>query len=492
MMQRIVKIVSLTLLLIVALEAFTQNGTTTNFLPGSFQQKSYNPAYNTPYKNVIGIPGVSNIQARANNNVISLNNAVYNMDDTVAYLDLHKIVSNMSNNNVIGVEAKLEVLGFGMQIKDRHYFTLNIDVQAEANVILQKRSAGFVLNGPGAYLDQTEDALSGNKIDVNSYISAALGYSVIVNKYLTLGFRPKVLFGLYNLYMKKSDVGLTIDDGTDPEVTPYTYYIQPNVEIYGSLGKQPEEGLVEIIRNFKFVMPSNPFGNLGAGLDVGATYRFSNKFMVGLSINDLGFIRWAADTRKLSSIHSKPYVFKGVEDLKNLVFNDSLNLANTFLTLKDSLLDYLSLQNEACDSYTRTLTPSFNLSGFLDVTPVDQIGCMWRYRGGDYKISTLTVAYTRQVSETFSVTVNNSIINSRFINLGAGILATVAGSLQFFLVVDKVNSINVLNMRTAGVQAGLTVALNKTRIGKKGFIETKKELPKDDAPSPYPEYMWSR
>jgi hypothetical protein len=439
-----------------------------NFLDLVPQQNKYNPAYYTQYRNYVGFPVLSGFQFQGYNDAFSVSRAIV---ERGGFKDIepNNIIASLTTENNLGAEIGLDIFSMGFKVGDKNQFHINLGVEAQANLMLTKETFSFIFRGPGAFIGRDgENALSGNAIEANVFAALSFGYSREITEKLSIGGRVKFISGIANLHTERSDIRLHIDEGLIDTIVPFTYTVQPNVEIRSSFANIPKDSsLFYLMRNpidINDMLPS-PFANLGIGFDFGAVYEVNDYLKVAASVYDIGFINWTHNTRRIASEgHNKEFVFSGIDLDDMFDGNGGFDFERVITKLKDSVTDFLQLNQTDTNfkSYRSPLRTSYNLSGFYNLTDKDQIGVMWNSRIGKQTYNALTIAYTRSFGRNFQVCINNAIINETPFNFGGG-FAFNAGSLQFYLIIDKINSIRVVDMRlgSMNVQFGLNFVMNR-------------------------------
>jgi len=450
-----------------------QRGYTMNFLSLVPQQNKYNPAYYTRYETYIGVPTLSGFQLQVNNDAFAWDRTFTKIPGTTL-IDVPKMISHLSAENNIGVDFNLDLLSFGFKVGENNQFHVGLSREGYINALLTKRSLSLLLSGTGGFIGlEGADALTGNFVDINIYDALSLGYSREVNERLSVGGRVKLLSGIANLHTDRSNIRLFIDEGLDPEVVPYTHILTPDVALNGSFSAIPQDSnLLYLMRNFVSVtmdealsMLNPKFDNFGIGLDLGAVYQVTENVTLGASVYDIGFINWNKNVQRITSQgQAEPFVFSGVAQFNDLINNEDFDILKVLGSLRDSVIDFLQLKegDTTFTSYRSPLRTSYNLSFFYDITDNDQIGIMWNSQLGKRKYNALTLAYTRSLGRNFQVCFNNAIINDNMFNFGGGFAFNAGGSLQLYVVADKISAIRVADMRTINIQFGLNIALNRT------------------------------
>ena len=172
--------------------------------------------------------------------------------------------------------------------------------------------------------------LSNNQLNTTLYHESGLGITQqFLNKKLSIGLRLKYLNGIAHTSLKNNaSLSLNIDD------TNQNWNITATNATLRTSGVTNDE-------------KSYFTGNNGFGIDLGATYQLSEKWVVALSINDFGTINWS-ENNKSYNIEDTPgtiysgvnledgSVLKEIESALNTVFNATETIENfsTKLTTK--------------------------------------------------------------------------------------------------------------------------------------------------------------
>jgi hypothetical protein len=175
--------------------------------------------------------------------------------------------------------------------------------------------------------------LSNNQLNTSLYQESGLGITQqFLNKKLAIGLRLKYLNGIAHTSLKNNaSLTLNIDD------TNQNWNITATNATLRTSGVTNDE-------------KSYFTGNNGFGIDLGATYQLSEKWVVALSINDFGTINWS-ENNKSYNIEDTPgtiysgvnledgSVLKEIESALNTVFNAAETIENfsTKLTTKTYL-----------------------------------------------------------------------------------------------------------------------------------------------------------
>lgn len=176
--------------------------------------------------------------------------------------------------------------------------------------------------------------LSNNQLNTSLYHEIGLGITQqFLNKKLAVGLRLKYLNGIAHTSLKNyASLSLNIDD------TNQNWNITAKNATLRTSGVSNDE-------------KSYFTGNNGFGIDLGATYQLSEKWIVALSINDLGTINWSENNTSYNIKDTPGTIYSGVnldtdgsvkkeiESALNTVFNATETIENfsTKLTTKTYL-----------------------------------------------------------------------------------------------------------------------------------------------------------
>ncbi|MCL2412624.1 MAG: DUF5723 family protein [Bacteroidales bacterium] len=435
--------------------SYAQRGHTLNFLNLVPQQNNFNPAFYTNYDSYFGIPLFSSIHLQLHNDVLSL--------DGLRQMHVPSLISSLSSENSFGLDFSLDLFSHGWRVRETNSFIhIGFGVEAYGNALLARNSLSFLLTGPGNFVGQ-HDVLSGNFIDMSAYASLSFGYSHEINERWRVGGRIKLLSGIANFYSERLDIDIYIDQGLDPNVVPYTYFITPDITI----------------NQFIDWTPRSIIDNWGLGFDIGAVYRVDDFMTFAVSVNDIGFINWGSNgvERITTQNRDDPFVFSGVWHIGDIITDNGFEVDEIFSAFTDSLRAFFQLDetDTTFTSYRSPLRTSYNISGFFNLSDNDQIGIMWNSRLGQWQSRSLTVAYTRSFGPNFQMSINNAMINNNPFNFGGG-FAFNLGRFQFYAVAEKINSFRVIHMRAANIHFGFNLVFNRPterELVRRGFANSR-------------------
>lgn len=421
------------------------------------QRNNLNPAFVAPYNLSVGIPGISGLNVRIENNFFSWDALVVRGADDSLRIDISRFMGKANRRSRIAANIDEEIIRVGWR-KERNSFVVGLSFHADMQLVLGKETLMFLLQGPGAHIGHNE--LPGNRFDFNSYAYLYFGYSRFVNKNLTVGGRFKLLHGLYNFHTQDLKMSFNIlnSDMSDPDIVPYSYELRMNGSFRTNLPLEHSPEMGYKLGQLSF----EPFRNMGAALDLGVNYRFGKGFDLSASVLDFGFIAWN---------DSKASEFKSSKSLKDFEGIDINRLKEEGASIIDVAKDMVrelwdTLGPKKHDSinggYVRMLPASINIGLSYTLLDIHRFGVLLRGQFyNKYFAPELAVSYTIMPCKNFAMSVSNTFCSGNILNLGLS-FAVNAGPVQFHLGVDRINSFNVAKMRTASVTFGINLVFGKS------------------------------
>jgi len=407
------------------------------------QATTLNPALKPTGRFYLGLPGLSDISVRVDNNFLSLSDLFANgviSDSTLAFAErgpwMDEFLSGLGNNNSLEPQVGVKLFGLAFTVKDNLRFSLDVTERAEADIVFPGDLLRLGLAGNSDFIGKTID-LSSLRTDLMLYQEIGLGVSGNVTDKLRIGGRIKVLSGVASAYMKNNRSLLTVNEDftqtADADISlnmsaPVLFTTESDGTIHGA---EFDEARFEDPDNL--VSYLSDFANPGAGIDLGAEYRFSEKLAVSAAVNDLGFIKWKRDLSQLtinSTFQLNGLTMQDVYD-ESVDFDELLNW--TF----DSIQTVLELE-ETPQEYT-TYLPAKVVAAF-SYTPVRcfTLGLLSQTRfEGQQTHQSLTLSGNLGFGNIFSTTVAYTAANRCYDNLGFG-MALRGGFFQFFVLVDNI------------------------------------------------------
>ena len=407
------------------------------------QRNTLNPALATPGRTYVGLPGISGISLRIDNNFLSFSDLFMNgviSDSTLAFLepgdDLDSFLEGLGTNNSLEPQAGIQLFGLAFTVGDDLKITVDITDRVDAHFVLPGDIIRLGIEGNEAYMGQDID-LSSLRANMTYYHEIGLGASKNITGKLRAGARLLLLSGVASFHMINNGITLTVNDDNTHTVDAD---LALNVSAPVTFLRDEYEGVIDHVRldegrfenSRQWVAYAGAMANPGLGFEAGAEYRFNKMFAVSAAINDLGFIKWKRDRSEIhttTTFQLNGLTMKDVYD-ESLTFDELINWAG------DSIQNAIDL-SESPGSYT-TYLPSCFTAGF-SFTPVEYFtaGLLSQTRLVDNQVhEAFTLSGNFNIGSIFSTTLAYTMANRRYDNLGFG-LAARGGFFQFYALFDN-------------------------------------------------------
>jgi hypothetical protein len=437
------RMILLVLLLLTA--AVTGNGQTSQalYFMNIPQATTLNPALKPTGRVYLGLPGISDISVRMDNNFLSVSGLFTGgiiSDSTLAFLEesewLEDFVNGLGDKNSLEPQAGVRLFGLAFTVRDDLRISFDITERAEANIVFPGDLLRLGLLGNEGFTGRSVD-LSSLRSDASIWHEFGIGASKNVTNRLRVGARVLVLSGVASAYLANRGVTLTVNDDYTHTVNadmalnisaPVYFITESDGTIHGA---EFDKARLDDTRNI--IEYLTKMANPGLGIDLGAEYRFSDKIAVSAAVTDLGFIKWKRDRQDI--IVNTTFDFNGftIQD----VYDESLDFDELLNWTLDSLQNVAVLDKSA-PAYTYRLPAT--LTAAFSYTPVKYFtaGLLSRTRlEGKQAHQALTLSGNFNFRNVFSATLAYTAANRRYDNLGFGFVIR-GGFTQFFALIDNV------------------------------------------------------
>lgn len=433
-------------MLLCAVPAITVTAQTSNVLyyMNLPQKTSLNPAFQPSGRTYLGLPGISDISFRIDNNFLGFsslfNNGVIS-DSTVTILepgdDLDRFIAGLGKNNSVEAHAGVQLFALAFTVKDDLRISFDITERADAGFVIPGDLIRLGIEGNASFIGKNID-LSSMRADVKLYHEIGIGASKNITEKLRVGARMKLLSGVVSGYLSNNGVTLTVNDD-------FTHTVDADLSLNVSgpvtFTSDEYDGVIDNIRfdeeRFSgandYISYLRGFKNPGLGIDLGAEYRFNDMLAVSAALNDIGFIKW---NRDLSEVYfTKTFMFSGLT--MQDVYDESVDFGDLLNWAADSIQTAIDL-NESPGSFT-TYLPFTATAGF-SFTPVKFFTAgllsQTRFKGKQVR-QALTLSGNLNLGNAFSTALAYTVANRRYDNLGFG-FALRGGFMQFYMLIDNI------------------------------------------------------
>jgi hypothetical protein len=436
------------------------------------QNHLLNPALRPSNSFYLGLPGIN---LNINNNLVSFSDLFIKSstsDSVLTFLDprfkITDFLDKVRDKNSIEPEFTLQLFGLGFSVGKDAYVFLDINERFSGNIVIPGDIFKLGLTGNAGFQGNQID-LSSFRADVKYFREVGFGFSKNFSNKLRIGVKGKLLFGIASASIDNNSFGITVSDN-------YTHSLDAdlvaNVSLPLNVTRDVNQNISKVEFNDNQLNTSKEIidflagkKNMGLGLDIGATYDVTSKFVVSAAVTDLGYIKWK---RNVTNFQIKSlYKFDGL----NMI--DVLNGTKTFDEVGKAELDTLKDSFKVTDSknaFTTYLPVGVSLGGSYKLTKSFSVGILSysRFIGKQLK-EAVTFSGNLNLGNALSTTLTYTIANHRFDNLGAG-LAFRPGIFQFYFLADRIpvmwNNIKVDNstiplptsLNTINLRLGMNLA----------------------------------
>ena len=391
---------------------------TMHFMKSLPQVTYYNPAFKPAYKFSFGLPG-SSVFAQFSNNGFTYNDFI-STESKIVTADMGKFYAALRNKNYIHANLQADLFRFSMKANARLYFTFNVTTKVYSRIMLPKDLPGIFINGTEPFVNGK--AKLSPTIEAMSYAEVGWGAAYTVNKKLTVGAKLKLLKGAVNATTEKASFDLALSD-------TYAITIAGDADLRTSGIQNLDQPGFDIATDWKDFTK-----NTGVAIDLGATYRMMDRLTVGLSLVDIGSIKWKNDLYGYRLDPAKAtYTFKGI-DLHYLINGTS----NYSATLFDSLEAKFKLSEGKIASYSTPLPGKIYASASYELKKTITAGALLfaeKFKGRF--MPGFTASINKEFGRRMGASLSYTITNNSFNNFGAGLSLNFV-PIQIYVVGDNI------------------------------------------------------
>ncbi len=454
------------------------------------QQSGFtNPSFFHECNVNIGTPGISSIAFRNSNTGFVLTDLMELGSDDSITLTPDKVLDAMADLNYFENELRYDPIHFGFRV-NRNYFGFNISVRNQFRLsyprdfftlLLKGNGSPELLGGEGANLD-------GLGLDLSTFTEIGFRYARKFGalEQLSIGIRPKLLLGAFNVHSRRSEISLQTDENTFDLTGRATFELNTASVVNPDpiLDAIRDTGDIDIAAGDIF-----SFNNIGFGVDFGATYDMNEKIQFSGAVTDLGFIRWKSNT-KTFEYEDKEFTFNGLNSFEDLLLDsDGADLGDTASSYFEDLLDSLGNEfaaTETEDPYTTWLTARINLGANYQLAEKHNVGILVNSHFVKRKLrSAMTLSYGFRIRKWLGLHANYSIYNRSFNNIGVGFSGNIF-PFQFYILTDNVLGVPFYeNSKNTHLRWGInwTIGCKKKDRDGDGIPDKDDDCPKEAGPT---------
>ncbi|WP_148230083.1 DUF5723 family protein [Marivirga tractuosa] len=419
------------------------------------QANNLNPALLPDYKFSLGLPGLSGFHINTGQNFTNLE--LLTAVDENGNINTGDIFRKMRRNNRVTSNNTINLFHLGIRGLTS-YTAFSINTKTFARASLPKELFALALYGNAS--DELDDGLvdlSRGSVKTMAYteIGISHGREILAGK-MTAGIRLKYMIG--HAYADIPTIDGSLQTYGNSEFRGDSISLNVNqFEIRGG-------GAAGALMNGDDIgddIRSAVTGNSGFGLDIGATYEFSQKIRFFASLNDLGFINWNQGNSYLGTVPSMSYTFGGA-DVVELINGEDLSVIDEL----DSVVNNLEY-NETKESFTTSLTGKLYAGAsyqFSRRQTASAILYSELYKGA--LIPALTAMYNFQGGTFFNFAFSATMMNGRVNNFGTGITLNLIPFQVVLATNDLLSIVNPMNGRAVDFRFGINHTFGNVNKGK--------------------------
>lgn len=320
-------------------------------------------------------------------------------------LDLEGFRSQLSDNNFINFNYDMDLLGFGFKI-GKNYFSYDLSLTLDSRVNFSKGIFDLILEGSNANNGNIR-LLDGRLLDVNSYITNAIGYTREINDRLSIGGKIKLLSGIVNIHTNEANLELNFKDSEKISAHGELDILTANI-----IGDLSITSLFKENASADFIVPENlntildhAMDNVGLSFDLGASYRLLENLELSASVVDVfNFISWNTHTTQI--INNKPFEEIVFEGITSSIDSIETNFETQINSLADSISSALDVRTQNISSYTTHLPMKIYFGATYNFGKVNYLHALFNTKIGagriyDTHISLFYSLHTRLLSLSF-------------------------------------------------------------------------------------------
>ncbi len=370
-------------------------------------------ASHTPDRGYVNIPILGAVGLGYSSNSLSLDDFIYpTSNGSVTFLDPSvnstDFLSGLSEHNRLNIDLNTSLMGVGMYLKKDQFWSFNVGFNSYTGMNTPKELYRFMKVGTGADGDVFD--IQDTRLFTESYLDMSVGHSRKINDKLSLGARAKVLLGIMRGDMNMHNINLTANADRWAASSQGTM----NLYMSGASSELKYKSDNQYINSVD--IDGFGFAGIGLAIDLGATYKLTDKITLYGAINDLGFIAWSKGSN-VSGSASGDFIFEGF-DIPYTGGQSSIE--DQMDSIEDDFTDLYSFNEAASHGSVKMISTSFNLGGEYTLIE-DQLGFGLLYSARVTPIQfqhEITVSTNYSPIWWFDASLSYSFLNSSFNTFG--------------------------------------------------------------------------
>lgn len=339
------------------------------------------------------------------------------------YDKLYRATGKVFNVNE---QTTVDILGFGFR-RGRDYFSISYSIKGDLNAGLPRDLFKVTEKG---FADGSVFDFSTLRMKTQLYKEINIGYAREWNDKLNVGINVKPLFGMVAGMTDINRLELRTSREKYEVLVDGSIRVSAPVEITeGVPGEFPEDIEGRELEDSEMRAYLTGFRNPGFAIDLGAVYKFNDKWHFSAAVNNLGFISWKSDLNSLS--FKGNYSFEGLE----LDGSNKDDLDDALEAIGDSLKSIINYST-GHGKFSTSLVPGIWLGAEYHLNHYMSFGFISRsmLQKNNFR-EDLNISANYKPYSFVSVNVNYSYCFNGANGLGTA-LSVLLGPLQIYAVAD--------------------------------------------------------
>jgi len=449
---------------------FSQNKQLLYGLEDVPQSLMVNPGGKIKNEAFFGIPFLSQIYLSAGSSGVTVFD-IFQQSNTSINERIGSIIHDMENSDFFTIHQQMELINFGWRSKNGTLYSGGLYQEMDMILYFPKDMAILAWEGNSDYLNRVF-----NFGDINLRADLLTVYHFGINKEInenfTVGVRAKLYSSMFNV-MSTANSGTFITVLGDGSQNTFEHQLRElNLLLNTSGYTTLKEGGNSQIMN-SLLARSLFGGNLGVGIDIGATYSINDKWTLSGSVLDVGAIFHSQGVESYAItgdyvLDGIELLFPGINDEDSIPYYDNLESEITEQIPIDTLNS----------SYTQWRPTKFNLGlqynigGDRRSQPCD---CRSSSRRQNEQIIGLhlfgvkrpkslqyaaTLSYYNKLNRLLAVKLSYTVDPFSATNFGLMVITT-SRKFNFFIAGDNIlHYSNLAKANSISLQLGLNINLN--------------------------------
>ncbi|MDN5200439.1 DUF5723 family protein [Fulvivirgaceae bacterium BMA10] len=413
-----------------------QQEVTFHFMRAVPQSTYNNPAFIPKHDTYIGLFALSSIHASVLHSGFSYDDVIRRLPSDSLRIDLLALQNAIKNKNYIINEEDIDLFSMGFRVNPKMYLSLNLSAKNYQVIQYTDDLINLLIDGNAAYLSEPLNL----EIKANgmSYIDAGVGLSYQVNDKLVVGSKVKYLTGLLNVTTKQANLSLETGEFYELTIAGDAHIQTSGINEITNGDFDPD---ISDIKDY--------FSNNGLGIDIGATYQISDRINVGLSVLDIGSIKWKNDVREyMLTSETSEFTWRGI-NVDSLING---NAGNEIDQMVDSLENNFDFREDSLGTYKSALPMRIYLSGSYRLPYNVTLGAvLFNEKFRDFHQIGGGVVVNKGFGKTLDLSLSYSVKNNSYNNLGFGLAARLIPPLQLYIASDNLLSTSLKPNSAKGV-----------------------------------------